>query len=560
MYADTQALNLLYNTLASGTFASQKALIPLPQHFALAATLLVHPSTTTRAKSAEHKEAAHAALRLLRLANTLVSPRDAQLDQAFSFEHSQISRSGRRLLGEDSGNHGNLPSEGKIKWRDLDVARESSLWSRAEDFWHVVGWAFNCSVLHPDRWERWQIWLQFMCETIDDDWKQREAEYEQIQKRKKQEAKDLPSEPPDRDGSMKTMTKNDDLNIFRESMIFQYISANPPYGRNRRIIRAIFAEGSSTSVNEFRQIFNNELKPLKSDQNAGQAKKRDRNVNIDKGEYGDYLSEDESEEDINTSTGPSIPTSRSGSPPAGGTKTRRTKRTRRGTRNATDPSSTTPGSVRATTDQNTLTQHSGGVSPIGGLDSLSLRKKLLSMLSQVSEKIPQSFMPIDDLYHLFVENIRPLPLPIFQAFISPYVLHAFSPAEQTSLCELLLFCMLESSATPSNEQRLKQDILERCYLPFAASTASAVDNAKVSMLLEALIMLLANEEMLSVTPSFKEALENGILHRADRAQDEMRRSQAARDKEPLEWCWLVESGERLNYLVELLSLQGSQAT
>lgn len=198
---------------------------------------------------------------------------------------------------------------------------------------------------------------------------------------------------------------------------------------------------------------------------------------------------------------------------------------------------------------------------MGGLESLALRKRLLSMISKVSERIPSHFMPVYHLYHLFVENIRPLPLPIFQAFVSPYVLPELTDAQQSTLCELLLFCMRESSAPNTDEEYLNQSKLEQCFLPFAASNASVVDNAKVSIVLEALIILLAKDEkdkMLAVTPSFKEAVENGILHRARRAMEDMRRSQAARGKEPLEWCWLVESGDRLNYLVELLSLQGSE--
>lgn len=513
-------------------------MIPQPQLFALAGTFLVQPSTTTRAKSAEHKEAADVALRLLRLASTLVSPKAAKLNLAFSFDHSRFSRSGRRLRADDDANPTNLPSQGKVTWKELDVANEASVWSRAEDFWHAVGWAFNCSVLHPERWERWQIWLEYMCDILHDDWK------------------DAPrNSPEDDEGARKK--KNDDLDVFRESMIFQYISADSS-GRNRRIIRAIFADGSSTSVNEFRQVFDKELLLSKSDQQAEKPKKRDRDVNVDREEYGDYLSQDESDEDSNAAADSSKPSSHSISPPAGGAKLRRTKRIRRGTRNAADPSSTQSVRDSAATDQNTLTHHSGGVSPMGGLDSLALRKKLLSMISTVSERLPDDFMPVYDLYYLFVENIRPLPLPIFQAFVSPYILPQFSDEQQTTLCELLLFSMLESSAPTTDEDYLNQAKLERCFLPFAAINASAVDNAKVSIILEALIVLLANREMLSATPSFKEAVETGILRRAGRAQEELRRSQASRDKEPLEWCWLVESGDRLNYLVELLSPQDSQ--
>lgn len=519
----------------------------------------MHPTTTTRAKSADLKEAANVALRLLRLASTLVSPREAQLHQAFSFGHSRISRSGRHLRADNDEDSANPSGEKKVNIGKLDVANEASLWSRAEDFWHVVGWAFNCSVLHPGRWEYWQIWLQFMCGILEDDWEEREHEYKDAQKMRETEQQHSPAVGDAPHKNRDENQKADDLKIFRESMIYQYIGADATHGRNRRIIRSIFADGSNPSVNEFRQVFEKELLPLKSDKQSAKPKKRDRDVNIDQGEYGDYLSEDESDEE-DTGTDPSKSNSRSTSPPAGN-KVRRTKRIRRGTRNATDPSSTQSVAPSAATNHDTLTHHSGGVSPMGGLESLALRKRLLSMISKVAERIPGHFMEVYHLYHFFVENIRPLPLPIFQAFVSPYVLPEFTDAQQSTLCELLLFCMRESSAPNTDEEYLNQAKLEQCFLPFAASAASVVDNAKVSIVLEALIILLAKDEkdkMLSVTPSFKEAVEKGILRRGGRAMEDIRRSQAAREKEPLEWCWLVESGDRLNYLVELLSLQGDE--
>lgn len=512
-------------------------MIPQPEHFALAGTLLVHPSTTTRAKSAERKEAANVALRFLRLASALVSPMDSKLSLAFAFGRSKASRSGRRLRAGDE------EDDGMVKWKGLDVANESSLWSRAEDFWHAVGWAFNCSVLHPERWERWHVWLQYMCDVLLDDWEDRRRKYDAMQRKKEGEGQ------PDEGNSLK---KDDGLDLFRESMIFQYIAADFTHGRNRRIIRAIFADGSSNSVNGFRQVFDKELQLSQSEKEAKKATKRDRDVNIDREEYGDYLSQDESEEEGGGTTDSSIPNSRADSP-AGGARSRRTKRTRRGTRNAADPTSAQSVGDQAATDATPHTHTSGGVSPMGGLNSLALRKRLLNLISAVSERLPSDFMPVHDLYPLLVENIRPLPLPLFQAFVSPYVLPQFSDEAQTTLCELLLFYMRESSAPATEEEYLNQAKLERCFLPFAAASASTADNTKVSILLEAVIMLLASSNMLSATPSFKQALETGILRRAVRAQEDMRRSQASRDKESLEWCWLVESGDRLNYLVELLS-------
>ncbi|KAJ5082785.1 hypothetical protein N7532_011828 [Penicillium argentinense] len=574
----TQALNLLFNTLASGSYASPDCIIPLPPHLAIAVTFLVHPTTTTRATSSEEQHAAHVALRLLRLLGTLVSPREAKLNTAFAFTHDQFTRSGRRIHDEDGFNN---PRTGENRSLGVKIGEEESLWSRAEDFWHAVGWSFNCSMLHPERWERWQIWLEYMCDVLLDDWDEREFIFKQRQAESKVVSQETtPLAPKKETVSQKERNKAarekryEDTAILRESLLFQYISAGEGYGKHRRIMRAVFADGSSHSVNEFRQIFPKELKPAKSDRKPEKAKKRERDVNIDQEEYGDYLAQDDTDDGATTGA-------EQDKPPGLGS--RRSKRTRRGTRKAKDPSGNE--SVDGTAGPGiALAQHDVGVSPMGALDSLDLRKRLMFLLSRVSQQIPEEFLSILDLYHLFVEQIRHLPLPTFQAFISPYILPGLaqnlrkdpgsdenqtpceeqtwrevqgSDAEATTLCELLLFSMLESAAPQTGEEYLDQNKLEKCFLPFAAANASVVDNAKISILLEALLVLLAGSGGLVLRPSLQEAVQVGIKHRVDRGFEEIRRGQAKKQKEPLEWSWLIESGHRLLLLLEVLQVQST---
>lgn len=543
-------MNLLLDTLASGTVACTKAVIPSPQHLALAATFLVHPTTTTRAKTAEEKEAANVALRLLRLTHTLIGPQEAKFNLAFSFTHFETSRhGGRRRVADESAVSGDSH---EAKPLDLPLGQSASLWSRAEDFWHAVGWAFNCSVLYPERWERWQVWLQFMCRVLQDDWREREQKFAEMQAQNKDDA----TTTEERENGGK---QADDLDIFRESLIFQYISENTGFGRNRRLLRAIFADGTSNSMSEFREVFTNELRQLRSEQDTqkSKARKREIEVNIDHDEYGDYLSQDD-QTDASGLTDTSKSHSRSTAPPPGA-KTRRAKRTRRGTRSAPDASADKSPTVEAVNaEQDPCMNNHGSVSTLGGHNSLALRQRLLNILSTVSERLPKDFTPLEELYDLFVEFIRHLPFPIFQSFVSPNVLPYFSESAQTTLCECLLFRIVESSAPETDEGYLNQAKLEKCFLPFAAITASVVDNAKMSVLLESLIMLLALNDMLSVTPDLKEAVQRGIMARAEKAQDEIRRNQTSRNLESLEWCWLLESGQRLMFLVDELLLQSSK--
>ncbi|CEO59997.1 hypothetical protein PMG11_04641 [Penicillium brasilianum] len=538
----TRALEILFNTLASGTYASNTVLIPLPQHLAVAATILVHPSTTTRAQTTNEKDAPDVALRLLRLFCAQVNPIEAKLNIAFSFTRSKLSRSGRRYYEEHDPTSELRHDE--TKPLNLALGTTESLWSRAEDFWHAVGWAFNCSVLYPERWDRWQIWLQFMCEVLIDDWSQREKEYIAKQEQRRSGSQNISP-----GGNRGATTPEDDLNILRQSLIFQYIAADARNVNTRRIIKSIFADGSTASLNQFREVFEKELAISKPKKHATKPMKRDREVNIDRDQYGDYLDED-SEDD--SASGPSKSQSRASTPLENTPSVRRSKRTRRGTRNASDPTGAEPARENADAGQAHLTHHGGGVSQMGGLDSLALRKRLLGILSRVSEQLPQDFIELGDLYQLFVDQIRHQPLPIFQAFVNPLVLPELDDEAQTTLCEFLLFNMIQSGAPTSLEDRLTVTKLEQCFLPYGTATASVADNAKFSLILESLVTLLACRGWIKQTPSLREAVDTGIEHRVQRAQSESRRGQASRDKEALEGCWLQESGDRLRYLIELL--------
>lgn len=433
----------------------------------------------------------------------------AGLDAAFIFTHFESSRRGnlrRRVAGDAAVSENGVSHFGdEMKPLNLDLGQSASLWSRAEDFWHAVGWAFNCSVLHPERWAVWRLWLEFMCEVMEDDW----IERLKMSERSKPEA-------------------GGDDEPLKHSLIFRYVDRGSiGFGRERRMLRAIFADGGSAAVAEFGQVFAKELESRVDDDTNGTARRKEPAVNIDAEQFGDYLSSDEDKdtdsEDNNTDN------------------KRARKRPRRGTRGGTTPASTSKDTLSSTPHAD--------ISRLGGLPSLALRQRLLSLLSCVSNRLPNSFLPLDDLYHLFVENIRHLPFPIFQSFISPTVLSAFSQTQQITLCDHLLSRMLESSAPNSGDDRLTQSKLERCYLPFTANTTNPADNAKVSITLEALLTLLASEDLVTVTPEFRDAVETGIVARIDKAGSSESKKKGPRILD-IERCWLLESGDRLMFLVD----------
>ncbi|KAL4887025.1 hypothetical protein BJY04DRAFT_45605 [Aspergillus karnatakaensis] len=511
----TQALSLLLNALSAHPDASTPVYVPSPQHLSLAATFLVHPSTTGRPKTTEEEEAPTVSLRLLRLVNNLVGPTGAQFNTAFLFTHFETSRhGGRRHVDDGRPSSMNRSADGERKPLNLDrdipidLAQSASVWSRAEDFWHAVGWAFNCAVLHPTRWERWRVWLEFMCQVLEEDWEEHLRE----------KREDLSSDPR------------------KDSLIVHYITkSSHGFGRNRRILRSIFADGSTTAVNEFREVFHKELKLSKKRTAKGKGSKNREAaaaVDIDAEEYGDfYLTTDHEDED--------------GSSGRESKRPRRSKETR--SRRTAASAATLKPKLAVDTPEPDPTLSS---SLLGDMTSLALRQRLLHLLSTVSQTLPNLFMDLQDLYHLLVENIRPLPLPIFQAFVSPFALPYFSPAAHSTLCEFLLFRLRESAAPDTDDEYLTQSKIEVCFLPYAAATPSISDNTKMSITLETLIMLLADSDMLQVTEETKRLAKTGIIRRAEKAQAETRKNQFTRRSEDLEWSWLGESAERLMFLVE----------
>ncbi|RAL08128.1 uncharacterized protein BO97DRAFT_446408 [Aspergillus homomorphus CBS 101889] len=593
----TQALNFLLEILTAGTIASTPAFVPPPQHLHVAATILIHPSTTTRAKTAEEEEAPNAALRLLRLTNALAGPKAANFGLAFSFTHFETSRHGRRRRGaDDAPASPNTVTEETMTPLNLDLGKTQSIWSRAEDFWHAVGWAFNCSVLHHERWEHWRIWLEFMCEVLESDWNERRRQWTEIK-----ESSTSTSDVDVRKRSTKPKKNDTADQILKDSLICRYIEGGSAvYGRNRRIVRSIFADGGITCSNEFREVFENELK--KGKKHSANSKKRGMQVNIDAEQYGDYLTDDEDDEDSidvedSTTTNdndvdilPRTPQTRgrgrgrgrggTGTPRGGGVALRQSKRPRRGTRpqgthseptifttpanlmtpanygtptgtfKYSDPTSQRYGPDNQIPPEHLATMHADPCT-LGGMRSLTLRQRLLHLLSTVSETIPEHFTSLEELYHLFAENIRHLPLPSYQAFISPTALPHFTPAALTTLCEYLLFRMRESAAPDTDDEYLSQAKLEHCFLPYAANTNSSADNAKISITLETLIILLADNDMLTVTPTLKEAVGTGIMAREGRpTHDGRKKREADRHAGDIEWAWLLESGRRLWLLVD----------
>lgn len=463
-----QAFTLLISLLSSGASSfdpKAPAVVPSPPYLALAATLSVHPRMTTKTLSREHHEQANAALRLLRLTNKVVGPINANFSSAFEFKH--YDHNPRKLHANPESSQEAQP-EPPI---DSIYAGAKSIFSLAEDFWQVVGWAFNCSCLesmYAARWSQWSLWLDFMIQALEADWELRFHN--------------------------KTV---------EQSLILQFIeSAASSYGRERRIMRAIFADGSPKSLNEFKEVFRNEISPPKTDSDKPKKREVDK-LDIEADIYGDYMAgndEDDSEEEDKYT--PISKSSRTRTP-----STRRiTPRTSNQSLKSIDTS--LPSSTTAST--------------LGPPTAITLRHRLLHLLSHVSgcaSTIP-SFLELDELYSLIAEFVRPLPLPIFIQFIVSLPC-TFSPDAHTTLLEILLQGMLENVV--DQEIYLTSKKMVETYLPFGSAKGDVGGNARVSVVLEGLVRGMGRVGALDLNGmEVREAVKVGVRRRGEALTRERR--------------------------------------
>ncbi|KAI4164218.1 MAG: hypothetical protein LQ342_002182 [Letrouitia transgressa] len=483
------ALNLLSSLLASGTATSlhPPTYLPPSQILALAATLSLHPTLTTRAKSEDRLHAANLALRYLRLVLKLVGPVNGNLRDAFTFWGLEISSrrggSGRRRATGD----GTTPNKDRFDNISTDMTDAESLWARAEDFWQVLGWALNCSLIHRKRWERWALFLELMLDVLEADWTQRASE-----------------------ALRRVEQCTEDQDPRKQCIITQYVSSESvSTGKERKILRAIFADGQAKSVGEFTEIWRNETKERKKETNL---KKVEAKIDIEADNWGDYMhNKEESELEDGESNG-------SLSPP-----------------------------LEAVTSASSMPKTAAA---LGGMRSVALRLRLLALLSHVSAGLPNTFINLATLYDLYVEHIRHLPLSTFFLLTSHASLRYFTPAAASSLTQYMLRSLIAASAPLPFDDDLSQTVLEQSYLPFPANTMSIADNAKVSLCVESLVRLLNQHVGLVWSTELHEAVEHGISERESRAKKAAKGKSKTTGEE--DKMWLRASAGRIRGILQMV--------
>jgi hypothetical protein len=186
----------------------------------------------------------------------------------------------------------------------------------------------------------------------------------------------------------------------------------------------------------------------------------------------------------------------------------------------------------------------------------------------VAAYLPDCFENCKEVYDVISSCVKPLPLPAFSLLLSPSRSSQLLDVVIVSLSQFLLLSFLPNSAprpqivSGKDGDSILPDILERCFLPFCATTSSTSENAKVSILVENLFRLYIKSCGCYHRASLDAAIEKGILARENKIRGDKRRKEIGTRhiEEESERVWLNASGERLRSLLALVKEKDCKTT
>ncbi|KIW04133.1 uncharacterized protein PV09_04941 [Verruconis gallopava] len=180
---------------------------------------------------------------------------------------------------------------------------------------------------------------------------------------------------------------------------------------------------------------------------------------------------------------------------------------------------------------------------------------MLDQLTCVSNTLPLHFTYSEELYDVFTELLRPLPLPVFRNFLAtlPPEPGPFPPHWHIALLINMLLPFLAAPPRKAQIFNVTQNDLIKHYLPHAANANSAAENAKMSLLVEHILFYMFSEGRLEPSIELTNAVEKGIRARAVKATgDARRRGKGKSPEEQAAKGVLDMSAERIRVLLGML--------
>ncbi|KAI2465328.1 hypothetical protein F4781DRAFT_34464 [Annulohypoxylon bovei var. microspora] len=495
-------LNLL-NSLLSSTRGGSGGpnYCPPPSQISLLNTATIHPKFTTRPREEGWAEVSAESLVFLRSLLSRFGPINSGFKEAFRFINTSRHGTPDSYYSDDPDNGGDGDGDGSYAQLKRGY-HQDGLWRRGQDFFRVVGWAFNCSVLYPNRWRHWKRWLEFMLDVI----------WQDLVERRKLDEESGQSDCP----------------MLRDSILASYIGQRSGRGAGgglKWIMEAIFADGSVATNSRFQEIWQKEHK--ENPKSTARKRKRE-TVNIDKGNFGGYMDDD------------SV-SSQASEPP--------TPQKRRTNSGLGDPDfqALEPAYVESIPLRQRL------FSLLSYLCHYLPRPPLdLSDLYQGFETTVKS-LPLP-IFTSFV-NYRTCALGL-ESQISTLqgILLLLMPSTALSPAKVDRKWQESDSITV--------EILERCFLPYPANTIAIEDNTKLSVLLENLLQIVWCGGSEQFGKNLRAAVEKGISARETKVKKKKTSARGrmnTEDPEAEAHVVLEMSGKRLLALVDLIEADDDDA-
>lgn len=171
--------------------------------------------------------------------------------------------------------------------------------------------------------------------------------------------------------------------------------------------------------------------------------------------------------------------------------------------------------------------------------------------------MPQHFTYPEELYDVYTELLRPLPLPIFRDFLALLTppRENFPLLWHIALLTNLLLPFLATLPRKANIFDTTQDDLIKYYLPHTANATAMTENAKMSLLIEHILFYMWKDGRLKPSAALIGAVEKGIKARESKAiGDGRKRDKFNNSEEQSAKMVLGLSAERIRMLMGMMEL------
>ncbi|KAK6329753.1 hypothetical protein TWF696_003617 [Orbilia brochopaga] len=548
---NTKAIDLLCQVSYAGISTPAKPgvkkeiAVPPPEVLSILTTISLHPAFTTRRTGTLQLDAALKASRYIRTIIRLAGATNCHLQQAWRFKRSidgpaasddeantrRRTRNRNVVKAPPVGRRGKRAAAAEIDtapFANLPIANEESLFRLSDDIWAVIGWAMVCSCRYPKRWDLWRDFLDLLLETLEADFKER------------LDAAETP-EDMDLEGSLANTIG------FLPDMV-----GGAGY---KRIVRAIFANGSDKSRNEWTPVFPKETKKpprsngikdwqatLDSGLQSGKSrqqndvytairknaeKMKDIRLNIDessdayrdfraelarKGAFGDGFDADreesEDEDDRHHDTG----------------------------------DTQLDDKAHPETDEHAMEVW-------GGIDSIVMRLKFMSLISYLFAHDSQT---LECFYSEYVDCLRCMSVKQMSLFTSPAIYTAaYTPFRASLLTRTLQHSMVWQPRNGWQTDVVTEETLREYYLPHHARGNDVEAQVRMATLVEYLARLWHVQEGISWDEGLQAAVDAGIAARREKAEaaaGRRKKAPTAVDKQMLSMLGMAEM--RLQFLVQ----------